>query len=99
MELTYSSETSADFQRTKWCYIPEDKPLQTSFSYILRLKLFNDLALSPSAIMFPAALYGCETRSLTLQDEHSLRVFENSVLREVSQPLEGRSDGRVEKIA
>jgi hypothetical protein len=26
-------------------------------------------------------LYGCETWSLTLRDEHRLRVFENSMLR------------------
>jgi len=26
-------------------------------------------------------LYGCETWSLTLRDEHRLRVFENRVLR------------------
>ena len=26
-------------------------------------------------------LYGCETRSLTLRDEHRLGVFENRVLR------------------
>ena len=32
------------------------------------------------AVIFPV-LYGCETRSLTLTEEHSLRVFENRVLR------------------
>jgi PAS domain-containing protein len=28
-------------------------------------------------------LYGCETWSLTLNDEHRLRVFENRVLRRI----------------
>jgi hypothetical protein len=28
-------------------------------------------------------LYGCKTRSLTLRKEHSLRVFENRVLRRI----------------
>jgi hypothetical protein len=28
-------------------------------------------------------IYGCETRSLTIRDEHRLRVFENSVLRRI----------------
>jgi len=28
-------------------------------------------------------LYGCETRSLTLIEEHRLRVFENRVLRRI----------------
>jgi hypothetical protein len=29
----------------------------------------------------PVVLYGCDTWSLTLREEHRLRVFENSVLR------------------
>jgi hypothetical protein len=28
-------------------------------------------------------LYGCETRSLTLREEHTLKVFRNRVLRRV----------------
>jgi hypothetical protein len=32
-------------------------------------------------IIFPLVLYGCERRSLTLREEHRLRVFENRVLR------------------
>ena len=28
-------------------------------------------------------LYGCEARSLTLMEEHRLRVFENRVLRKI----------------
>jgi hypothetical protein len=31
-------------------------------------------------------LYGCEAWSLTLREEHSLRVFENRVLRKVFGP-------------
>jgi hypothetical protein len=31
-------------------------------------------------------LYGCETRSLTLREEHGLRVFENKVLRRIFGP-------------
>ena len=31
-------------------------------------------------------LYGCETRSLTLREEHRLRVFENRVLRRIFGP-------------
>jgi hypothetical protein len=31
-------------------------------------------------IILPVALYGCETLSLTLREEHSLRVFGNRVL-------------------
>jgi hypothetical protein len=32
---------------------------------------------------FPVVLYGCETWSLTLRQEHRLRVFENKVLRRI----------------
>jgi hypothetical protein len=31
----------------------------------------------------PVVLYGCETWSLTLREEHRLRVFENMVLRRI----------------
>jgi hypothetical protein len=34
-------------------------------------------------IILPVALYGCETLSLTLREEHRLRVFENNVLRRI----------------
>jgi hypothetical protein len=35
------------------------------------------------AIIFPVVLYGCETLSLTIREEHRLRVFENVVLRKI----------------
>ena len=34
----------------------------------------------------PAVLYGCETWSFTLGDEHRLRVSENRVLRTIFRP-------------
>jgi hypothetical protein len=35
-------------------------------------------------IILPVVLYGCETWSLTLREEHRPRVFENRVLRRIS---------------
>ena len=35
------------------------------------------------AIILPVVLYGCETRSLTLREEHRLRLFENKVLTKI----------------
>jgi hypothetical protein len=32
-------------------------------------------------IILPVVLYGCETLSFTLREEHRLSVFENAVLR------------------
>jgi hypothetical protein len=35
------------------------------------------------SIILPVVLYGCETWSLTLREEHRLKVFENRVLRRI----------------
>jgi sorting nexin-29 len=37
-------------------------------------------------IIMPVVMYGCETWSLTLREEHGLRVFENRVLRSIFGP-------------
>jgi hypothetical protein len=37
-------------------------------------------------IILPVILYGCETWSVTLREEHRLRVFENGVLRGIFGP-------------
>jgi hypothetical protein len=34
-------------------------------------------------VIFPFVVYGCETWSLTLKEQHRLSVFENRVLREI----------------
>jgi hypothetical protein len=38
------------------------------------------------SIILPIVLYGCDTWSLTLKEEHRLRVFENRVLRSIFGP-------------
>jgi hypothetical protein len=37
-------------------------------------------------IILPVVLYGWETLSLTLREEHGLRVIENRMLRRISRP-------------
>jgi hypothetical protein len=37
-------------------------------------------------VILPVVLYGCETWSLTLREEHKLRIFENRVLRRIFGP-------------
>jgi hypothetical protein len=37
-------------------------------------------------IILPVVLYGCETWSLTIREEHRLRMFENRVLRRIFGP-------------
>jgi len=34
-------------------------------------------------VILPFVLYGCETWSLTLREEHRLRMFENRILRRI----------------
>jgi hypothetical protein len=37
-------------------------------------------------VILPVVLYECEILSLTLREEHRLRVFENRVLRKIFGP-------------
>jgi hypothetical protein len=43
------------------------------------------------------ALYGCKTWSLTVREEHNLRVFENRVLRRIFGPKKDRVTGEWRK--
>jgi hypothetical protein len=43
-------------------------------------------------------LYGCETWSLTLREEHRLRVFENRVLRGMFGPKRDEVTGELRKL-
>jgi hypothetical protein len=45
-------------------------------SKILKIRIFK-------TIILPVVLYGCETWSLTLREEHRLGMFENRVLRRI----------------
>jgi hypothetical protein len=37
-------------------------------------------------IILPIVLYGCETWSVTLREEHGLRVFENRAMKKIFEP-------------
>jgi hypothetical protein len=49
-------------------------------------------------IILPVVLYGCETWSLTLRDEHRLRVFENRGLRRIFGPKREEGTGEWRKF-
>jgi hypothetical protein len=49
-------------------------------------------------IISPVVLYGCETRSLILREEHRLRVFENRVLRRIFGPKRDEVTGEWRKL-
>jgi hypothetical protein len=49
-------------------------------------------------MILPAVLYGCETCSLTLGEEHKLRVFENRMFRHVFGPKKDGVTGGWRKL-
>jgi hypothetical protein len=49
-------------------------------------------------IILPVVLYGCETWSLILREEHRLRVFENRVLRRIFGPKRDEVTGEWRKL-
>ena len=59
------------------CYYSFEKILSSQLLYKkLKVNAYK-------TIILPVVLYGCETLSLTLREEHRLRVFEYEVLREI----------------
>jgi hypothetical protein len=57
----------------------------------LKIKIYKTLIL-------PVVLYGYETWSLTLREEHKLRVFENRVLRRIFEPKRDEVTGEWRKL-
>jgi hypothetical protein len=49
-------------------------------------------------IILPVILYGCETWSLTISEEHRLKVFENRVLRRIFGPKRDEVTGGWRKL-
>jgi hypothetical protein len=56
----------------------------------LKIKIYR-------TVILPVVLYGCETWSLTLREEHGLRVSENRVLRRIFGPKR-EEDGSWRKL-
>ena len=57
----------------------------------LKIKIHRNVVLS-------FVLYGCENWSLTLREEHRLRVFENRVLRRIFGPKSDEVTGEWIKL-
>ncbi|KAJ4438946.1 hypothetical protein ANN_14900 [Periplaneta americana] len=59
------------------CYYSVEKLSSSSLlSKNLKIRVYK-------TVILPVVLYGCEIWTLTLRDEHRLRVFENKVLRKI----------------
>ena len=74
------------------CYHSAQNLLSSSLlSKNLKIKIYR-------TIMLPVVLYGCETWSLTLREEHRLRVSENRVLRRIFGPKRDGITGEWRKL-
>jgi hypothetical protein len=61
---------------TACCHSVQNLPSFRLLSKNVKFRIYK-------TIILPVVLYGCETWSLTLREEHTLRVFENRVLRRI----------------
>ena len=74
------------------CYYSVQNILSSSLlSKKFKIKIYR-------TIILPVVLYWCETWSLTLREEHRLRVFENRVLRRVFVPTRDEVTGEWRKL-
>jgi hypothetical protein len=65
---------------------------------ILLFLLLHTEILIYRTIIQPFVLYGCETWSVTLREEHRLRVFENRVLRRIFGPKRDEVTGEWRRL-
>jgi hypothetical protein len=49
-------------------------------------------------IILPVVLYGCETWSLTLREEHRPRIFENRMIRKIFGPKRVKVTGEWRRL-
>jgi hypothetical protein len=70
------------------CYYSVQNLLSSHLiSETLKIKIYK-------IVILPVVLYGCETWSLTLREEHRLRAFEKRVLRRIFGPNGRKTDRR-----
>ena len=73
-------EIKSRFKSGNACYHSVQNPLSFSMpSTNITIKTYSTITL-------PVVLYGCETWSFTMREEHGLRVFENRVWRKIFGP-------------
>jgi hypothetical protein len=66
--------------------------------FVLSPALKNVKVRIYKTIILPVVLYGCETWSPTVREEHKLRVFESRVLRRIFGPKRDRVTGGWRKL-
>ncbi|KAJ4449029.1 hypothetical protein ANN_00423 [Periplaneta americana] len=74
------------------CYYSVKKLLSSSLlSKNLKVRIYK-------TVILPVVLYGCETWTLTLREEHRLIVFENKVLRKIFEAKRDEVTGEWRKL-
>ncbi|KAJ4442239.1 hypothetical protein ANN_12105 [Periplaneta americana] len=74
------------------CYYSVEKLLSSSLlSKNVKIRIYK-------TVILPVVLYGCETWTLTLREEHRLKVFENKVLRKISVAKRDEVTGEWRKL-
>jgi hypothetical protein len=85
-------EIKSRLNRGNACYHSVQSLLSSRLlSWNLKVKIYK-------TIILPVVLYGCETWSLTLREEHRLKVFENRVLRRIFGPTRDEVTGEWRKL-
>jgi hypothetical protein len=84
MTLTNQNDTHNEINSrlnsgNAYCYSVQNLLSSHLVSKNLKIKIFK-------TVILPVVMFGCETWSLTLREEHRLRVFENRVLRKILGP-------------
>jgi hypothetical protein len=69
-----------------------------SESLVFLFAIQNYIIKIDKTIILPVVLYGCETWSLTLREEHRLRVSENRLLRRILGPKRDEVRGEWRKL-
>jgi hypothetical protein len=79
LNLKLNLNVSDDGVSGNACYIRSRVLSSRPLSRDVKVKIYK-------TVILPVVVYGCKTWSLTLTEEHRLRVFENRVLRRIFGP-------------
>jgi hypothetical protein len=89
--MTFMMKSKSRLNSGNFCYYSVQNLLSSRLiSKNLKIKTYK-------TVILPVVLFGCETWSLTLGEEHRLRIFQNRVLRMISGPKR-EEDGSWRKL-
>jgi hypothetical protein len=92
LDIVFKTRLKSRLKSGNACYLSVQDLLSSSLlSKNAKIKIYRTTIL-------PVVLYGCETWSLTLREEHRLRVFENRVLRRIFGPKRDEVTGEWRRL-